>query len=66
MSIGASMQVAAKVLLEKNPNISHHHFDHLLGQENSDNFVAALMKIRQTQPKPSIKRWRGRLQDAML
>ncbi|MFA6193230.1 MAG: nitrogenase component 1, partial [Sulfurimonas sp.] len=42
------------------------HFDHLLGQENSDNFVAALMKIRQTQPKPSIKRWRGRLQDAML
>jgi nitrogenase molybdenum-iron protein NifN len=66
VSIGQSMQIAATALLEKNPNILHLHFDHLMGQQNNDNFVAALMKIRQIQPKASIKRWRGRLQDAML
>jgi nitrogenase molybdenum-iron protein NifN len=66
MTIGTSMQIASKALLKKNPNITHIHFDHLMGQENNDNFVASLMKIRQIEPRPLVKRWRGRLQDAML
>jgi len=66
VSIGSSMKMAAKALVEKNENINHIHFDHLMGLDASDNFVANLMKIRQIQPVPSVKRWRGRLQDAML
>ncbi len=66
VSIGSSMKVAADALVEKNPNMAHYHFDHLMGQEQNDNFVALLMKIRQIDPTPSLKRWRGRLQDAML
>ncbi|WP_415250401.1 nitrogenase iron-molybdenum cofactor biosynthesis protein NifN [Sulfurimonas sp.] len=66
ITIGSSMQIAAKALLEKNEKINHIHFNHLMGQENNDNFVASLMKIRQIEPRPLVKRWRGRLQDAML
>jgi len=66
ISIGHSMQIAAEALLEKNEKIEHIHFKHLMGQEQNDNFVAALMKIRQIEPRPLTKRWRGRLQDAML
>jgi nitrogenase molybdenum-iron protein NifN len=66
ISIGNSMKIAAEALLEKNPKITHLHFDHLMGQDMNDNFVAALMEIRQIDPSPSVKRWRGRLQDAML
>ncbi|MCH9814081.1 MAG: nitrogenase iron-molybdenum cofactor biosynthesis protein NifN [Epsilonproteobacteria bacterium] len=66
ISIGSSMQIAAEALVSKNENIKHIHFDHVMGLEASDNFVATLMQIRQIDPLPSIKRWRGRLQDAML
>ncbi len=66
ISIGDSMQNAAKALLEKNEKITHLHFPHLMGLSANDNFVAALMKIRQIEPRPLVKRWRGRLQDAML
>jgi len=66
VTIGSSMQIASKELLKKNPNIKELHFDHLMGQENNDNFVASLMEIRQIEPRPLLKRWRGRLQDAML
>lgn len=66
VTIGESMKISVKALLKKNPNISHLHFEHLMGQENNDNFVASLMKIRQIEPRPLMKRWRGRLQDAML
>jgi len=66
ISIGNSMQIAAKALMAKNEKIEHIHFKHLMGQEQNDNFVAALMKIRQIEPRPLTKRWRGRLQDAML
>ena len=66
ISIGSSMKIAAEALLEKNPHIRHLHFDHLMGQDMSDNFVGALMEIREIAPTPSVKRWRGRLQDAML
>ncbi len=66
VTIGTSMKIAAKAMLEKNPNVTHLHFEHLMGQEINDNFVEALMKIRQIEPTPLLKRWRGRLQDAML
>jgi len=66
ITLGSSMKIAAKALLEKNENINHTHFEHLMGQNNNDNFVALLMKIRQIEPRPNVKRWRGRLQDAML
>ncbi len=66
VTIGTSMIMAANALLQKNDKINHIHFNHLMGLENNDNFVAQLMKIGQNEPKSSVKRWRGRLQDAML
>jgi len=66
ITIGHSMKIAANALLKKNKAINHVHFDHLMGLENNDNFVAELMKIRQIDPPPLVKRWRGRLQDVML
>lgn len=66
ISIGASMKKSALTLQKKNPLIEHIHFDHLMGLDGCDNFVAALMEIRHTDPKPLMKRWRSRLQDAML
>jgi nitrogenase molybdenum-iron protein NifN len=66
VSVGTSMKIAAEALLQKNPAITHLHFDHLMGQEMNDNFVSELMRIRQIEPAPLLKRWRGRLQDAML
>jgi nitrogenase molybdenum-iron protein NifN len=66
VSIGASMKKSALALQKKNPSMEHLHFDHLMGLEECDNFVSALMKIRHSEPKPLVKRWRARLQDAML
>jgi len=66
ITIGSSMEIASSALIKKNKNINHIHFNHLMGQTNSDIFVASLMKIRQIEPRPLVKRWRGRLQDAML
>lgn len=66
VSIGTSMKKSAQALLKKNPSIEHLHFDHMMGLDGCDNFVGALMKIRHTEPKPLVKRWRSRLQDAML
>lgn len=66
VTVGASMKKAASALQKKNPSMTHLHFDHLMGLDGCDNFVSSLMKIRQDEPKPMIKRWRTRLQDAML
>jgi nitrogenase molybdenum-iron protein NifN len=66
VSLGASMKKSALALQKKNPSIEHLHFDHVMGLDGCDNFVSALMKIRHSEPKPLIKRWRSRLQDAML
>ncbi len=66
VSIGASMKKSALALQKKNPTVKHIHVDHLMGLEGGDNFVATLMKLRQCDPKPLMKRWRARLQDAML
>jgi len=66
ITLGHSVSTCAKTLQDKNPNIEHHHFDHLLGLDANDNFVALLMQLRSIEPLPFVKRWRGRLQDAML
>lgn len=66
ITIGHSMKIAAIALQKKNAAVTHIHFDHLMGLDANDNFVAELMKIRHIDPTPSLKRWRGRLQDAML
>lgn len=66
ISIGESMKMAATELLCKNDKIVHLHFDSLMGLANSDNFVSELIKIAQKEPSKQIKRYRGRLQDAML
>ncbi len=60
------MKKSAIALQKKNSAIEHLHFDHLMGLDGCDNFVAELMKIRHIDPKPLMKRWRARLQDAML
>ena len=66
ITIGESMKAAANALSAKNGTIVMRHFDSLAGLTNSDAFVAYLMQIRHIDPRPNIKRWRGRLQDAML
>ncbi|MDO3380091.1 nitrogenase iron-molybdenum cofactor biosynthesis protein NifN [Geoalkalibacter halelectricus] len=67
ISIGASMRDCAQALREKNPAMSVHHFDHLHGLEVSDALVELLMqKMPATEIHPGVKRWRMRLQDAML
>lgn len=66
ITIGTSMKKSALALQSKNPLIQHLHFDHLMGLDGCDNFVGELMKLRHTQPNPLMKRWRARLQDAML
>ena len=66
ISIGASMSECAKLLQEKNPAIIHHSFMHLSGLEATDSLVSLLLKISQKEAPSSIKRWRARLQDALL
>jgi nitrogenase molybdenum-iron protein NifN len=66
VTIGSSMKKSAIALQKKNPLIQHLHFDHLMGLDGCDNFVGELMKLRHIQPNPLMKRWRSRLQDAML
>ena len=43
ISVGASMRPAAAALLQKNPAMRHHHFDHLQGLEATDALVALLL-----------------------
>ena len=66
VTIGESIKAAANALKAKNDKIVLRHFDALSGLANTDDFVAHLMQIRHVDPRPNIKRWRGRLQDAML
>jgi len=66
ISIGTSMKKSALALQKKNPLIEHIHFDHLMGLDANDNFVGKLMEIRHIAPNAHLKRWRARLQDAML
>ncbi len=67
ISVGDSMQKAAKTLLLKNPAMRFQHFSHLSGLEASDNLATLLMEVSGVElPRANVIRWRKRLQDAML
>lgn len=65
ISVGKSVEECAKAFVTKNEKIHHIHMDSLGGLVNTDTFVEALMALGY-QPAERIKRWRARLQDAML
>jgi len=63
--IGASLAPAADRLASLT-GVENHHFDHVMGQDAVDEFVATLVKIS-GQPVPAkLLRQRAQLQDAML
>ena len=67
ISVGDSMQECAKALLQKNDAMRHYHFAHLNGLEATDDLVALLLEETGfSSPPETVKRWRQRLQDAML
>ncbi len=65
VTVGASMADCGAALVGKNSKIKHIHMDALGGLVNTDNFVSMLMDMGYV-PNERIKRWRARLQDAML
>ena len=67
LSIGESMRSCARELLSKNPHIRHHHFAHLGGLEATDALIEMLLfESAVRRPPEPVKRWRKRLQDALL
>jgi len=65
VAIGASMQNSLSALKTKNPNIKAITTFSLGGLEATDNFVSSLLELGY-KPNEKIKRWRARLQDALL
>lgn len=65
ITVGMSMKSCGEAMREKNEKIKHLHFDALGGLVATDNFVEKLMECGYA-PNGRIKRWRARLQDAML
>jgi nitrogenase molybdenum-iron protein NifN len=65
ITVGISVKECGAALKSKNTLMNHLHFDSLGGLVNTDNFVESLMKMGYV-PNERIKRWRARLQDAML
>lgn len=65
ISVGMSMAGCGEAMTAKNGKMKHLHFDSLGGLVATDNFVEALMACGYA-PNGRIKRWRARLQDAML
>ncbi|MFO7577600.1 MAG: nitrogenase iron-molybdenum cofactor biosynthesis protein NifN [Pelovirga sp.] len=67
ISVGASMIPCAMELLKKNSLMRHHHVPHLAGLNATDQFVRLLLDETGFQTPPaSVRRWRARLQDALL
>ncbi|MBE0575919.1 MAG: nitrogenase iron-molybdenum cofactor biosynthesis protein NifN [Desulfuromonadales bacterium] len=67
VSVGDSMQDCGAALLEKNPEMRHHHFPHLQGLEATDALAKLLLaETGFNGPPLDVARWRKRLQDAML
>jgi nitrogenase molybdenum-iron protein NifN len=67
ISIGESVKKAGEKFLEKNPQSKHIHFDTTGGLLKSDSFYKELMEFKNiSSPHPRVKRWRKRLQDALL
>jgi nitrogenase molybdenum-iron protein NifN len=65
VSIGHSLREAGEKLSLKNPNSKLVQLDGLGGLEATDNFVSFLLELGFT-PNAKVKRWRARLQDALL
>lgn len=65
ITVGMSVKECGEALKAKNTLINHLHFDSLGGLVNTDNFVESLMDMGYV-ANERIKRWRARLQDAML
>lgn len=67
LSVGSSMQPSAAALLKKNPAMRHLQLNHVQGLAATDELVAALLETSgREKPPATVKRWRKRLQDAML
>jgi len=66
ITVGESVRDVAKALISKNSNIKHIHTNSLNGLVAVDEFVEELLKIKKVEVPFKIKRWRARLQDAML
>jgi len=67
ITLGDSVEKCGELMLEKNANITHLHFDTISGLLKADAFYKALMEVKNiSKPSPSIVRWRKRLQDALL
>ena len=63
--VGASMNKAAD-LLHKRTGVPDYRFDHLMGLESVDEFVAALAEISGEKVPEKLERQRAQLQDCML
>jgi nitrogenase molybdenum-iron protein NifN len=63
--VGASMKKAAD-LLHKRTGVESYRFDHLMGMDAVDEFVATLAKISSEPVPAKLERQRAQLQDAML
>ena len=67
ITVGKSVEACGTKMLIKNPLTTHLHFDTLCGLIASDKFYSSMIQFTKIdQPNPFIKRWRERLQDAML
>jgi nitrogenase molybdenum-iron protein NifN len=67
ISIGESMKKSGQKFIEKNEKTTHLHFDSLSGLIESDNFYKQIMQYKNISDiNPKIKKWRKRLQDALL
>lgn len=66
VSVGASMAPVAEALLGRCPQARHLHLPGVMGLQATDRMVAEVMALSGREPGERIKRWRRRLQDAMI
>ncbi|MGM0416030.1 MAG: nitrogenase iron-molybdenum cofactor biosynthesis protein NifN [Thermodesulfobacteriota bacterium] len=67
LSVGESMRPCAEALQGENPHMRWHHSPHLGGLIATDELTQVLLRESGTKTPPaSVRRWRKRLQDAML
>lgn len=66
ITIGRSVKVCGESFKKKNPSINLIELSHLYGLEATDKLVENLTKVDNFEIPSSVKRWRKRLQDALL